>query len=50
MREQIRTTSMNTEKTKSKAKQEYVNETMAVHEKFREQARLIQENISIIRD
>ena len=50
MREQIRTASLNTQKTKTKAKQDYVNETMAFQEKFREQARLAQENIAIIRD
>ena len=50
MREQVRQTSLATHKTKTKAKQDYVNETLAFQEKFREQARLAQENISIIRD
>lgn len=50
MREQIRSTTLTTQKTKTKAKQDYVNETMGFQEKFREQARFAQENISIIRD
>ena len=40
MREQIRTAELNTQKTKTKAKQDYVNETLAFQDKFREQARL----------
>lgn len=50
MREQVRTASLATQKAKTKAKQDYVNETLAFQDKFREQARLAQENISIIRD
>ena len=50
MREQIRSATLSKEKTKTKAKQDYCNETLSFQEKFREQARLAQENISIIRD
>ena len=50
MREQVRIASLTTQKTKTKAKQDYVNETLAFQDKFREQARFAQENISIIRD
>ena len=50
MREQIRQATLTTQKAKTKAKQDYVNETLAFQEKFREQARFAQENISIIRD
>lgn len=50
MREQIRTATHTTLQTKTKARQDYVNETLAFQEKFREQARFAQENISIIRD
>ncbi len=50
MREQIRSASLCTLQTKTKARQDYVNETLAFQEKFREQARVAQENISIIRD
>lgn len=50
MREQIRNATLESEKTKTKAKTDYINETMAFQEKFREQTRLAQENISIIRD
>ena len=50
MREQIRQAALTTEKTKTKARQDYINETSAFQEKFREQARQAQENISIIRD
>lgn len=50
MREQVRIASLTTQKAKTKAKQDYVNETLAFQDKFREQARFAQENISIIRD
>ena len=50
MREQIRQASLSTLQTKTKARQDYVNETLAFQEKFRDQSRLAQENISIIRD
>ena len=50
MREQVRAASLATQKAKTKAKQDYVNETLAFQDKFREQARIAQENISIIRD
>jgi len=36
MREQVRNATLNTEKTKTKAKKDYVNETMVFQEKFRE--------------
>lgn len=50
MKEQIRRASLTTHHTKTKAQQNYVNETLAYQEKFRQQARYAQENISIIRD
>ena len=50
MREQIRAASLMTLQTKTKARQDYVDETNAYQEKFREQARIAQENITIIRD
>ena len=50
MREQIRNATLTKEKAKTKAKQDYCTETLSFQEKFREQARLAQENISIIRD
>ena len=50
MREQIRQATLTTEKAKTKARQDYVNETVAFQDKFREQARVAQENIAIIRD
>ena len=36
MREQIRQATLTTQKAKTKAKQDYVNETLAFQEKFRE--------------
>ena len=50
MREQIRQATFNTKKTKTKAKNEYISDTMEYQEKFRDQAKIQQENIAIIKD
>ena len=50
MREQIRQATFNTKKTKTKAKNEYIADTMEYQEKFRDQAKIQQENIAIIKD
>ena len=50
MREQIRQATFNTKKTKTKAKNEYISDTMEYQEKFRDQAKTQQENIAIIKD
>ena len=50
MREQIRAATFNTKKTKAKAKSEYIADTMEYQEKFRDQAKIQQENIAIIKD
>ena len=50
MRESIRTASLQTKKTKAKAKNDYIQDTQQFQEKFRDQTRIQQENISIIRD
>ena len=50
MREQIRQATFNTKKSKTKAKNEYIADTMEYQEKFRDQAKIQQENIAIIKD
>ena len=50
MREQIRQATENTQKTKTRAKNDYIHDTLQYQDKFRDQAKIQQENIAIIKD
>ena len=50
MREQIRQATENTQKTKTRAKNDYIHDTLQYQDKFHDQAKIQQENIAIIKD